>query len=232
MNTVNSDMFKEVSDLKEIDKIFQDTSLHKTIITAKGNGDELYHFKVDRLSPKHGVLCKIIKTNFLPKDAQSMLCSFEVLGEKYFFQSTLSKQDIENYSIPLPKSIYQLQRRQTFRIKIPPSYKGTAVIQKVNDTVTKINSKILDISSGGCKLLYNNQIFSIKEADTVECQINIGTRDPLFFKAKVKYHKPEGNKNESGIGIEFENLKPADEQKLVSVTMDLYREFFATLRKN
>lgn len=225
-------MFKEISDLKEIEKTFLALPANKVIITAKGQSEDLYHFLVERISPKEGAICSLVKSNLLPKEDQQMLCSFEIAGEKYFFQSLAHRQNNNFYSIDCPKTLFQLQRRQSFRIKIPPSYKAVTEVNKINETVTNIKGKLLDISSGGCKMLIPDSGLSFKENDQLSCNIHIGSREPLSFLSIIRYLKKENNKNEISLGVEFKNLKPADEQKLVSITMDLYREFFATLRRD
>lgn len=115
------------------------------------------------------------------------------------------------FYLPLPKSIYRLQRRDFFRLAVPASEPLHCCIAAGN-TPTKKPCKltIVDISGGGAGLDCKELDFDIAPGDLFEdCQIDLPEIGTIIGTLEVKSlaisTSPSGRTNKRA-GCEFKNL--------------------------
>lgn len=143
-------------------------------------------------------------------------------NEKYFAQAYV--QDTGNqFFLVIEDSIYKVQRRQSFRLKLPEQYPVVAEIFELNGHGVKESIRVIDLSEGGCSLLVPAYMAGIMGA-YMGMKVKIGTRQPFTQFGHVRYLKAE--KNHVRLGVQFEQGKQVNSD-LFNLTRDLYVELFS-----
>lgn len=227
MEQKSQDIFNKITSIEERRKLFTDMVIARTEISCKGIKDEVFKLVCDRYSGEGKMVCNLIKTDsFEPTISSSLVCQFDIGGEKYFFKTTLDFR-LKSYVIDMTGDLFHLQRRQSYRIRIPLSTKSAADVIHA-DTNQNIKAIPFDLSTGGCRLCFNQASLPWKPNDQVKIYLKIGSREPLQLSGVVRHMRNETNPKVCiYVGIQFENITTSIEKSLFSITMDLYREFFS-----
>ncbi len=147
---------------------------------------------------------------------------FNSRGEKYFAQA-YTQDSGSQFFLVIEGPIYKVQRRQSFRLKLPASYPMNVQLFEMNGHKMKENVQLLDISEGGCSLSVPLYLASSMGA-YIGLNIKIGSK-PLFIQfGHVKYLKVD--KNNVRFGIKFDQNKELNSD-LFNLTRDLYVELFS-----
>lgn len=216
--------FKGISDAKERTQIFDSLLATKAEILCKLPPEQIVKLTLKILG-KGNLFCHgSFDASKVPSPCE-VICNFSLAGEKYFFtsQAVVRSRDQE-IEISTPNKIYLLQRRQNYRLKIPDSYDASIEIESVNQSSAKKIGKLYDLSVGGCKAGFDIQDLTFKMDDEISGKLHIKNRDSIAFKGAIRHL--QGNT----AGIEFTPFTPALESRLFSLTMDLHKEFFSSLR--
>lgn len=214
----------------EKSKLWEDLAKAKGEILCKGKGDFICKLRIESYNPAAKVLeCSTDSANSL-LNQENYLGHFFLGGENYYFQATAQVQQ-GKFVVPLPPELYHLQRRQNYRVHIPTKSKSNFSIQFVNGLPKKINASLLDISSQGCRVAYRFDENPVKIGDSVAGSLVIEGRDPFEITGIVRHIKAnEDNKSLQNIGVEFSPITPFLENKLFTITMEIYKQLF--LRKS
>ena len=229
MSGSNQEIFNKISSLEERHKIFNDMIKMRVEVFCKGTSDEVFKLSCERLSADQKMICNFSNNeSFRPSTPSSLVCQFSLSGEKYFFKSTLDFR-IKSYLLDLSGDLFHLQRRQSYRIRIPTSTRSTALVTH-NDTQEKLQALPFDLSTGGCRLCFTKENLSWKLMDKVTLELKIGQREVLVLPGVIRYIKAETQPKASiHVGLQFEGITSVLEKSLFSITMELYREFFSHL---
>ena len=164
----------------------------------------------------------------MPKP-KSVIASFNLGGDKYFFQAVAELEGSEIVFATVFE-LFHLQRRQNYRVKIPDSYKSHFDVTTINGQKAKLTGILYDISSGGCRAGFKQDSSLIKIDDVLTASVCIGRREPIEVVAHVRHAKPDTqNKEIQVFGLEFKPLSPALENRMFGITMDLHRELFSKM---
>ena len=227
MTKKNEDIFNKITSIEERRKLFGDMANSKTEIFCKSENEEVFKLICERYSSEGKMICSLAKADKTePKILTSLVCQFDLGGEKYFFKSTLDFR-IKNYVLDLTDEIFHLQRRQSYRIRIPLSTKSIAdvVITGTNQTIKAIP---VDLSTGGCRISITQPGLKFEIGNEIKLYLKIGAREPIALTGLIRHIRQETTpKITTYIGIQFSNVSTQTEKTLFSITMDLYREFFA-----
>jgi hypothetical protein len=231
----DSDIFKKLTDL-ERDRLLRDLADVHGEILCKGEADEMYTLKVERIGPKKELYCLAPNRDAIPPTEKDLLGNFFLGGERYFFRTPAEIYE-QFVTLRADCEVFHLQRRQNYRVKIPLNYRALLGILSYDGKPVKLSGEILDLSTGGCKAQLKISDLPITAGHEISGALLITGRDPIPFKGFVR-HKKEiavipGTKDgpKVGFGIEFTGLNSQTEAKLYSITMDLHRQFFNRLNK-
>lgn len=210
-------MFDKVSDSNETFKIWSDVSQMRLELYAKvGTVENIVlrplHIMGSRLvcSPENPIPLS-------PSARYELVAQFTAGSDKYFFQGYCHFEN-ENVSIEINAPLYRLQRRQAYRVRIPPQYAA--------HLVAKEKIPLYDLSSGGCCLHYPKAQTPFKTGDLVQATLHLGQRDELLIQGVVRHIRLDPNSpTKSLVGIQFEAVSPALETQLVNVMMELSRYY-------
>lgn len=147
---------------------------------------------------------------------------FELKGLKYLckgkFYTTLTtmKVDIE--------SLYYVQRRNSFRVKLPESYLIHFMIEELNNKPLKKKCKVLDLSSKGIKLHCSEKL---KKGDLFTGYLIHSNTAPTLLKGEVLHISADPkNKTFFNLGIQFIEHSAEAENFLFLYTLELYRKIY------
>lgn len=132
------------------------------------------------------------------------------------------------FFLPLPESIYRLQRREYFRLPAPPNF-ICAIPTDPDDGVPLYEAHIMDISGGGIGLdsVEDDPVLTIGRTFT-NCKIDLPEIGTITVSITVKNQVTLGTKPNRVVrkraGCEFNNLSNATANQLQRYISNLQRE--------
>ena len=146
---------------------------------------------------------RILLVNFSDFSNEEVICSFEIKDERYLFRTNLNSTRAE-LLLNLPYDIYQLQRRNNFRVMIPAAVSYVCTIRSVNFAKTNIKAELRDLSMGGCLvILQNADKLNIPKDSEVEMSLKLNEFDTPSIKTEAKHLRPVESNNTLQIGLQY-----------------------------
>ncbi|MGE0615201.1 MAG: flagellar brake protein [Bacteriovoracia bacterium] len=150
-----------------------------------------------------------------------------------FFKTKFKDINQEGLAFEYPEQIYKVQRRKDFRMPVPDGY---AIKIEVEDPLfpeNKLQKKVYDISAGGISFIVKtdeeamftvglklrNIRFQVRSRD-IKCDAEV---KHIKMMTNTRDAKPPGVK----IGLQLQNLKPADAQHIASYVFEESRKYFS-----
>lgn len=163
-----------------------------------------------------------------PGQPQEAVVSAQIGAEKYYMTGQLAPRNDGLLSLRLEHKIFQLQRRQHFRLRIPDSYQAKYQLSQLNRAPSKLKFIVHDISAGGCRLFLPHHRPELKSGDRLEGQLVLGGKAPLAAIGEARHVKVESLHGDhyQFVGVQFVEMTPALESRLVALVMELHRQFF------
>jgi c-di-GMP-binding flagellar brake protein YcgR len=222
-------MDKEIFSLisqKELIQIMQDLAYLKIDIICKGESEHLATVKASECELKKSQLECIEKSTHPLKNGENYLGYFLLHNEKYYFKSTaISKSD--TFIIPFPDNLYKLQRRQSYRVKIPDNQKLFLDISTLDGLEFSSHCRLIDLSSKGCRITVDDYDEIFMKDCLISGTLLVKENLKINIQGQIKHSTKSLSSSDSKIcGIEFTPISPATENQLFSLTMELYKSFF------
>ncbi len=224
------DAFTKITKEEDKDKILFDLTWARGEILCKGTGDAIFKLKAFRLE-KERLYCAIQRDSPRPVfSEEAMIANFTLGGEKYFFSATgFFENDDVYFSVGF--DLFHLQRRQNYRVKIPVSYKAHVEFSLLNARDHLLKGSLYDISSGGCRIVYEFKESTFDAGDLIQADILIGAHSLSGVTGIVRHAAFDPtNKKRQTLGIEFNPVSTTLESRIFGITMDLHRELFSKIR--
>lgn len=223
------EIFTKIGSVEERQKLVDDLIRLKVEVVCKlENSDDLIRLDVLK-SENKGVTCALRKGSLAPSGlpAQAVV-SFELSNEKFFLATTLSPLQAGYFDLRIIDSpIFRLQRRQSYRVRLPDRYASKVELVRLNGAPSKVSGKIADLSTGGCRLKIIGERKSLNVNDVLEGKITLGGREPFEFRGQVRHERAETAPPAHHFGIEFLELPPPVAARLFAITLELHREVFS-----
>ncbi len=147
---------------------------------------------------------------------------FNSRGEKYFAQA-FTQDTGTQFFLVIEGPIYKVQRRQSFRLRLPADYPMKVQLFEMNGHRMNETSRLLDISEGGCSLQVPLSLASSMGA-YIGLNVKIGARPAFVQFGHVRYLKAD--KSYVRFGVKFDQNKELNSD-LFNLTRDLYVELFS-----
>ncbi len=200
--------------------------LQKIILNCKCLGsDDLYSLKPIKIEGDRYLICERQAEAIPVTGTENVIICFNINSDKYFIQSTITPSaQGQSWIIDGLNDIFKLQRRQHYRVNIPPAYKSKAVFRDPKSDSKICSGIISDISSGGCKVLLDKpSLLEINQTPFID--IYIGRRDAITLVADIRSVRtltdPLGKQ---ALGVMFKSVSSLTESKIFAITMELHRE--------
>ena len=216
------DFFKRVP-LSERKILFHKLEQQKLPLVVKGEFEDLILLVAFRLDENSSLYCATELETSPLQEGQSVVVNFSLEEERYFFLTVVGFES----KIPFLKidvDLFQLQRRQNMRFDIPDEYKAFANIIEFVERTVFIESRILDISAGGCRVAIEKLDPLFKMEDKLMIVLHLGHRRPLTFQVDVRFARVDGDRQI--LGLQYLGRDSIMENKLLSMMTDFQRELY------
>lgn len=136
------------------------------------------------------------------------------------------------YELPYPEKLFQLQRRNAFRIHLPPRLTATITASLYDSESAEdrpFRAMIDNLSATGAAIAVRGPIANlIREGRQIlEARIRVPDRLDLVLDAEVRNCRPGSVENEIVAGLEFLCLSTVDAQQITRAVMDIQRQALA-----
>lgn len=227
-------MFNKVS-ASEKRIIFRSLSQRQTKITMKSES-HISELRAIKCNDDRILECDRLKLNPVEDDSQlpginnneNVILNFS-LGEDLYFMQTKSSLSESKIYLDMGPDLFVLQRRKSMRLEVPMAYPHQVRLIEHKGKVVFIEGRLLDFGAGGCRieLLQMEPLFSTE--DSLVTVIRLNHRVPLTLRAQIRHTLPKAShKNGRQIfGVQFQDLGPIMQNKMISLSMEMQKEFFA-----
>lgn len=204
--------------------LFREGAQNRIPFHAKGDSDELVNMILTEYHEGKLLVFEYAQGSARFNGIQPAVLNFATGEDRYFFHSSV--ESFENkVMVPTDVDVYVLQRRKTPRLDIPHEFPAGLNIISHQGRTSLMECKLLDFSSGGCRVHYPNQLPAFKSGDEIKVVVHLSHRRPLELDAVIRHHVIDeaGRQN---FGMQFKILTQIMENKLLVTFMDLQRELF------
>ena len=146
----------------------------------------------------------IYKFNFQDFESEPVICSFEINAEKYFFKSEISTQQL-SLVMQIPKEIFQLQRRDDFRIIVPAGSHYECTIKTIEGRPAKIAPEVRDLSLGGCQLGFAKPEIPLKRDVEIGLHFKMNNLDREDIYGSVRHIEYANQGKKIIMGLKFKS---------------------------
>lgn len=137
---------------------------------------------------------------------------------------------IFSYRVQFPEAIWQLQRRQSFRVTTGPG-KNLPVRLETEDKKS-VTGVIRDISEAGIGMLINTEL-PVHKGDLIPaCEFSLGDEAHISCQIEVCYTARQTGSDTIYVGARFYNLDKAQKRALARQVARLQRELIQTLPRD
>ncbi len=230
-----------VNNQKKIIHHFTILYANKCVVSAKPNpGDESIITAIIQINENDKVLVLDYGLNeFQNKQlikAPAPIFEAEFEGIKLVFTGkNVKKTRMDGqivFSLSIPDSIYWIQRRACYRVKIPLSHRSYCKIRYIDaeNEIHFVRFKLLDISASGMAFHDDHMAFAndlIAAQEFIHCRLFLDEQviDNISFDI-VNQFNLVNNKPNSGkrVGCKFKNLTPSIESHVSRYMQEIERE--------
>ena len=153
------------------------------------------------------------------KDFEKVTALFYVDKDRYFLTTRLKKKD-HIYTLLNDAQFFKLNRRNAFRIHLPPRLGVYFVTTSVRNIEVKRKMTVLEFSSGGAKLYWPNET-KLAKGTILKGLLQWENGKILSLDCSV-VHAPE-----AGIyGVRFVNLSTASQNRLKMLSIEFQRSIY------
>jgi hypothetical protein len=221
-------IFVEITDETEKRQIFQALADNRSPIKAKtpDPAGELLGLKALALKLDELETLSESEAVSLPAKGELTL-KFQAGTENYLCLTTF--RSTKNKIIFQWKSrLFRLQRREYFRLRLPPSYKAFMLINKLNGVEIAHQGTLVDLGGGGCRIALKLNPEEWKVGDLIEGSLVLAQRTPIEISAQIRHRSPMTSaKANTAVGFQFINMSAIVQNRIIAIVMDLYRELFS-----
>ena len=196
-----------------------DEAEYQGLVPIVGNDPERRTFLIDQPSPvqaRHLKLARQVKV-------QGVIDQLLV----WFYVNELPEVvegDDRYYRLPYPKQVQRLQRRNAFRVNLPPGVSGVLAFCAGDAGRDVRSARVHDLSATGCAIEMSLEETQIIPPGTVveAARIRVAGLLDLKFRFEVRNLRPISEKR-GLVGLHFVDMPAVEAQKIDRAVMHLQR---------
>lgn len=215
----NTAFYHKVSQL-DLKELIEFLNHNQTELTIKINRQ---YVKADVTHLKNDKYLSVLKFHDFDFSNEPVLCSFSFKDELYFFNSYLNNSKVE-YLIDIPSEIYQLQRRNDFRVSMPIGLPHECNINYVRGIQKNVEAEVRDLSMGGCQLSVAAYQLEISQDDEFDMSLKIDRFEFPRLNLIAKHVKVIKEQDTLLIGCSFTDLTGEASSDMQALLMFLDRK--------
>jgi hypothetical protein len=167
---------------------------------------------------------------------QDCFFSVSLVSANIFFKSKYRGHEGEEIGFDLPSAVYKVQRRQDLRFTIPDGYLLKATFSDPALPDETVTVRVLDLSAGGLAFLVTAEQAAWFQSGTTLSQISFSlNKKKIVADGEVRHtgelpeikRRPYPTRKETWrVGVQFRNLKQADQQTIAAYVFEESRKYF------
>lgn len=165
----------------------------------------------------------LLKFNEFDFSNEPVTCTFRYKDDIYLFTSYLSSSKVD-YTIEIPSDIYQLQRRNDFRISMPIGLQQDCKINYARGIIKNVKAEIRDLSMGGCQISVAAFELEMAIGDTFDIDLKIDRFEFSKLNLTCRHVKVIKDQDTLLIGAGFDNLDGEYLNEMQSLLMFIDRK--------
>lgn len=216
-----------MNDLSYFNKISQ-VSMNELLDFLDHNKTEITlkvfdrYIKTNIRSKKNEKYFSLIKSGSYEFSNEPVTCIFQVKEDRYFFKSHITNTNVD-YTVEIPSEIYQLQRRNDYRVSMPIGVIYKCEVVSINGIKAGIPAQVRNIGLGGFQISITSTIPGIKSNDELELNLKLDKFEFEKLKLIAKHIKIIETQNTTLIGSSLHEPESALLSELQSMLMYLDR---------
>ncbi len=209
--------FNKIDD-ESVKELVDYLSTHSASITLKIQKN----YVRSQTKPKDSAGLFIDRVSYSDVKNESVFCNLSINDNQFYFQTKMNS-DSNSCQLELPKKIYQLFRRNNFRVSMPVGHKYECKILYINDRKITVPIELRDLSLGGCQLSIASGLAEIKKDDLMDFYLKIEKFEFSKLTITVRHVQPVKENNTILIGASFKDLEAEITSELQAMLMHLDR---------
>jgi alginate biosynthesis protein Alg44 len=224
-------MFRRIHN-SERKRVLAAIGKHPTVLSAKGNNDEVFGFISDALDDEKLLRCRFEEGSKQPTEDHSVVVNFTFGYERYFFRGFMTTTQ-DRVFIDASSDFYILQRRKSARLVLPEGYPSGFNMIEYRNKGCFYELRIIDFSSGGIKVWYPLFDPVFVTGEKIKGVVHLGSRRPINLDAVIRHVVTQQDGANAGqvFGLQFDPMNRITEVKMLTIFMDLQREVFIKYSK-
>lgn len=226
------DIFKKIPQ-SEKRVLVKELVRDKEFITVKGVEDYMMNYLAVGVENEFILITGADTEGKTIQTPQKVLVNFTKGEDKYYLQTTIVAKG-NFFSFDFAADMYILQRRKAARVEMPKEYKAQFNIVHMRNQAVLFESRVLDYGSGGIKANFPMAQPSFVVGEVYKGVLHLGLRRPIELDTEVRHVQviTDAGLTNQILGLKFINLNSIMENKMMTITMDLHREFFVRMVKD
>jgi hypothetical protein len=224
---MDRDIFKKVH-LSDKKRIFRQIATENTLLLLKVEKQDVKRIIVKRNLDDRTLECECQKGDDLDLQIPEVaVINLTYLEDRYFFSGVVRTVQKQIY-IDIQGELFYLQRRKSARMEIPDSYVAKAKVLDFYGKKMQLEFKVIDFSSGGCKISLSSMLPLIRTQERFKMLITLGNRSSFEAEVEVRHTKEIFKLTDlpQVLGVQFINSDPFFEGKMLNLYMDVQREIY------
>lgn len=218
------DGFQVVAFKSEREGALSDLTTRLPMMSAAAEDNSTFLYRVARVVGSRVYLSALEETR-PAKVGEEFRFIFSLATGQYALVSIIASSSAGSVVIDYSKSeLLRLQRRDSFRIVIPPSISLEFYLN--SKLKPEYSMRVADVSLGGAAVRMNpEQLSQYWVGSSIKGSLAIHGRDPIELEGAIRHHFPkEQGEQTQKVGVQFLNLSIEQQRELLSLTLQLHRE--------
>lgn len=228
---MSRDIFRKVP-LSEKKTLFKEGALKGIAFHAKGEDEGLTTLVLS--SYIEGKVLVFLYAKGSPQfsgNQETVVFNFTHGDDRYFFQGP-AEVFPGKVHVSAQVDVFVLQRRKSPRLDLPFEFPARMNIIEYQGRPCLYECKMLDFSSGGCRVIYPNQLPMLKSGEAFRGVVHLSHRRPIELDCEIKHHVLDPLQGQQTIGVQFKLGTTILENKMLVTFMELQRELFVKWGKS
>lgn len=224
---MDREIFKKVH-LSDKKRIFKQIAVENTLLLLKVEKQDVKRIVVKRNLDDRTLECECQNGDVLDLQIPEVgVINLTYLEDRYFFSGVVRTVQKQIY-IDIQGELFYLQRRKSARMEIPDSYVAKGKVLDFYGKKVQLDFKVIDFSSGGCKISLNSMLPLIRTKERFKMLITLGNRSSFEAEVEVRHTKEIFKLKDlpQVLGVQFINSDPFFEGKMLNLYMDVQREIY------
>lgn len=215
--------FEKLMTQREVKSLLRHLLTDGKELYCKGEDDVFFGFRPDDYDDDLGLAGKIVVLDAKPQGTENVVVNFAKGAERFFTLATFTTLEGRGI-LTINRSIYRLERREHLRIPLIDDIEKSCNIIEWQKKIVFSSSEIMDISQGGVRLAVPaSESRPSAIGDRVKIVLHIKKKWRIELMADIRH--VSSAPGQMILGLQFDLSNENDFRKVLSVTMELQREF-------